>query len=261
MAVGNLVKMLNDLSKIGTQHHHNHHRNSWSNIPPTPPSPPQHHYRSMNHHKSPPPLPPQQSAIRSHNRCYGHHIPSYPPQHKPTNHQNLRPHFGPGPHGPGICPPQCGYGWLPPSHCVGSYSWMEGKSGSVPHNAVKVGVDRDGSAIFAGRAFHEGDLLPAKVAPSHGGAFVAWGGREHSKFEYEVLCSTHVGWTAAARGDVPPEAICVGQTSNGEKLYMGRVMHEGTLTPGKIQPSHGVLYIPYAGMEVSFTEYEVMVLM
>lgn len=63
---------------------------------------------------------------------------------------------------------------------------MEGNNGSVPHNAVKVGVDKDGSPIYAGRAFHEGDLLPAKVSPSHGGAFVAWGGGEHSKFEYEV---------------------------------------------------------------------------
>lgn len=41
---------------------------------------------------------------------------------------------------------------------------------------------------------------------------------------------------------------------------MGRCLHEGTQTPGKVQPSHGCLYIPFNGEEVSVTEYEVLVL-
>lgn len=36
----------------------------------------------------------------------------------------------------------------------------------VPPNAVIAGHDIDGVAIYVGRAYHEGDLIPAKVIPS-----------------------------------------------------------------------------------------------
>lgn len=48
------------------------------------------------------------------------------------------------------------------------------------------------------------------------------------------MLSNHVGWEYASGGNVPPEAIAVGQTVDGEKLYVGRALHEGTLTPGKV---------------------------
>ncbi|KAJ9578119.1 hypothetical protein L9F63_025020 [Diploptera punctata] len=57
----------------------------------------------------------------------------------------------------------------------------------------------------------------------------------------------------------PPDAIIFGTTVGRRKLYMGRVFHDGTLTPGKIHPSHGVCYIPYGGQELSFSEYEVLI--
>ncbi|XP_022192485.2 uncharacterized protein LOC111050462 isoform X3 [Nilaparvata lugens] len=154
-----------------------------------------------------------------------------------------------------------GYGWRPPAHCTGTFMWVQGMQGSVPPNAVKVGQDKDGAPIFAGRAFHEGDLIPAKINPTHNAAYVAYGGQEVAKYEYEILCSAHIGWQTAGDGNVPPEAICVGQTQCGEKLYLGRTMHDGTLTPGKIQPSHNCLYISYGGEELRFTEYEVAVLL
>lgn len=55
-------------------------------------------------------------------------------------------------------------------------------------------------------------------------------------------------------------AVEVGTTAEGgEKLYMGRAMHGGAQTPGKLQASHGCLYIPFGGAEVCLTEYEVLV--
>jgi len=41
-------------------------------------------------------------------------------------------------------------------------------------------------------------------------------------------------WQAASEGHVPEEALAVGMTKEGEKLYVGRVFHDGTLTPGKV---------------------------
>nr|CAD7412574.1 unnamed protein product [Timema poppensis] len=90
-------------------------------------------------------------------------------------------------------PPHGGHpGWHPPphgghdQHHPGPHvSWISSGSGSVPPGAVWAGKDSDGGDIYVGRASHEGDMLPAKVAPRHGGAFVSWGGEEHSKFSYE----------------------------------------------------------------------------
>ncbi|KAL1132841.1 hypothetical protein AAG570_010793, partial [Ranatra chinensis] len=150
--------------------------------------------------------------------------------------------------------------WIPPSHCRGGHRWVEGGYGEVPCHAVHAGQDQDGGPIYAGRAFHEGDLIPAKVTPTHGCAFVPYAGTEHSKRNYEVLCCEHVAWQFSQRGQVPPEAICFGRTRDGEPLYMGRVLHEGTLTPGKIHPSHGCLYIPFGGQEIRYDDYEVLVM-
>ncbi|KAK7793959.1 hypothetical protein R5R35_005821 [Gryllus longicercus] len=140
-------------------------------------------------------------------------------------------------------------------HC-----WMDGSYGGTPDGAVRAGRDRDGDPIFVGRAWHEGDLLPAKVVPNKGGAYVCWGGTEHHKDQYEVMCDASAAWVDTQGGDVPEGAVPIGQTSDGERLYMGRVMHDGALTPGKVHPSHGVCYIPYGGQELSFPQYEILVL-
>uniref|UniRef100_A0A8D8V9P8 Natterin-4 n=1 Tax=Cacopsylla melanoneura TaxID=428564 RepID=A0A8D8V9P8_9HEMI len=141
-----------------------------------------------------------------------------------------------------------------------TYAWVTSQHGRIPDDAVKVGKDADGGKLYIGRAWHEGDLLPAKVAPRHSGAFVPWGCAEHSKFEYEVLVAdSHlVSWVASSNGNVPPQALQIGRTVQGEPLYAGRVAHAGTVTPGKIHPSHGVLYIPWGGKELNFNEYEVL---
>lgn len=47
---------------------------------------------------------------------------------------------------------------------------------------------------------------------------------------------------------------------NQQFLHLGRAYHEGSLTIGKVQISHGALYIPFAGSEVSIhSEIEVLV--
>ncbi|XP_059610669.1 natterin-3 isoform X2 [Phlebotomus argentipes] len=142
------------------------------------------------------------------------------------------------------------------------YCWQFIAAGaSFPvETAVRAGRDADGSPIFVGRAFHEGDMIPAKVIPDKSIAYVAYGGEEHPKEEYEVLRTGDFVWEFAMNGEVPEGAVEVGQTVDGEKLYMGRCIYNGTQTPGKLQASHGCLYIPFDGEEVSVTEYEVLVI-
>lgn len=152
-----------------------------------------------------------------------------------------------------------GYGWVPVDQ-QHTLLWVPCSSGDpLPRGAVHAGTDKGGDPLYAGRAFYEGDLLPAKINPRHSSAYVCWGGMEHALSHYEVLCNANVAWQTAQGNHIPPNAIVIGATVNGEKLYMGRTLHDGTLTPGKIHPSHGTLYIPYNGEEVSVTEYEIMI--
>jgi hypothetical protein len=117
-----------------------------------------------------------------------------------------------------------------------------------------------------------------KVVPTHGVCYVAWGGGEHGKSEYEVLVGS-ASWVPGTGSDIPPTALpgeillksikklldlnsvffSAGETEDGEPLFVGRARHEGTVTVGKIQPSHGVCYISYAGQELGFADYEVLV--
>ncbi|CAD7015157.1 unnamed protein product [Ceratitis capitata] len=128
----------------------------------------------------------------------------------------------------------------------------------IPPFAVIGGHDCDGTPIYVGRSFHEGDNLPAKVVPSKGTAYVCWGGQEITKSHYEILVGQGYVWTTCYGGSVPPNAVRSGTTRNGEPLYIGRGHHANSLTVGKIHPSHGCLYIPFGGQEVRLSSYEVL---
>lgn len=56
----------------------------------------------------------------------------------------------------------------------------------IPPAGVYAGNDQDGSPIYIGRAFHEGDQLPAKVIPSKQAAYVSHNGVEIYKSNFEV---------------------------------------------------------------------------
>jgi len=154
-------------------------------------------------------------------------------------------------------------------HSIPQYEVLVGKPRSswvatsahapLPEGAILAGNDSDGSPIYVGRAYHDGDQLPAKVLPSKQVAYVAFGGQEHPKHQYEVLCHGNTSWIPSGHGQVPPGAVSGGHTSSGEPLYVGRAYYQGSLTPGKVHPSHGTLYIPFGGQEVGVKDYEVLV--
>ncbi|KYN04850.1 hypothetical protein ALC62_04234, partial [Cyphomyrmex costatus] len=114
------------------------------------------------------------------------------------------------------------------------YRWVSRVSSqSLPENAVTGGRDTDGSKLYVGRAFHDGDMLPAKVIPDKGVAYVCHNGEEHPKDNYEVLVQGEFAWEFCNNGEVPEDAIIAGQTADGEPLYVGRVLHSGSQTIGK----------------------------
>ncbi|KAK5650040.1 hypothetical protein RI129_001069 [Pyrocoelia pectoralis] len=183
------------------------------------------------------------------------------------------------PHPPPI---NCQFGYYPPPpnscsniappiySCGGSgpaisgqraYHWIDWNADRmVPPSAVHGGVDKDGSQIYVGRAYHEGDWIPAKVIPERHIAYVAHGGGEHTKDTFQLLCEQRFDWVPSSGGSIPMGAVEGGRTDSGEPLYIGRVWHDGAHTVGKVHPSHSCCYIPYDSQEMSFCDYEILVL-
>lgn len=75
---------------------------------------------------------------------------------------------------------------LAPPHIV---RWVPSSNGSVPPGAIPAGNTASGEPLYIGRARYMQSLTPGKVHPSHGCAYICFGGSEVSLRVYEVLCS------------------------------------------------------------------------
>lgn len=121
------------------------------------------------------------------------------------------------------------------------------------------GTNTDGSAVYVGRCFHDGDCLIAQIIPNKKYAYACHNGQEISKRNFEFLDHESVKWMPSSNGQLVGNELVGGTTFEGEKLYIGRGSHEGSIIVGKVHPSHGCLYIPYDGREVCLKEYETLV--
>lgn len=133
----------------------------------------------------------------------------------------------------------------------------------MPSRAIKGSENKDGTVVYVGRALFNGDWLPAKIIPHHSSAFISWNGTEIALkgCEAMVRCagSKHMKWQRAEGMNIPSSAIAIGRTAQGENLYAGRVYYKGSLEVGKIHPSHGICYVPFARKELAFRKYQVLV--
>lgn len=134
----------------------------------------------------------------------------------------------------------------------------------VPNDAIFVGYDDDNSKIYLGRAWHGGDLLPAilretDLLPIE--AFVPFNAKAQQvdEFDFVRMDPGTYKWEEGNGGEVPANAIIGGCTLRGETLYFGRALLHGNYVPGKVHPSHKLLYCPYRMYEINFRSYEVLV--
>jgi len=139
-------------------------------------------------------------------------------------------------------------------------SWVPCQNGYVPQNAV-----RADQRTFVIRAKHNGLWTPGKAVTGHNKAYIAFGGSEVAKNEYEVLTlsacregheSYH--WLPAAHGQVPNGAVIAGVDGDGENLYAAKSVVNGEVCCGKLKPSHQGVYLPWGGKENLLKGYEVL---
>jgi len=67
-----------------------------------------------------------------------------------------------------------------------------------------------------------------------------------------------VSWAPGSNGTAG-EGSLVGGQDNGEDMIVARGNFEGALLPGKLIPSHGVMYVPWGGEEHGLEEYETLI--
>jgi len=90
-------------------------------------------------------------------------------------------------------------------------------------------------------------------------SYVSYKKRNIARDGNEMEMKISIKFVGASGGSVPHNAFPGGQDKSGEILYIGRAMHEGSKIPGKLHPSHGVLYVAWGGREHKKTHYEVLV--
>lgn len=130
---------------------------------------------------------------------------------------------------------------------------------NIPSNA-NVGGFHERSYLYIGHSNHRGSCTPGMVSTVTKRCHIAWGGSEHRKAEFEILCNCRGKFVESKLGQVPVGAVLGGYSEVvGEPLFIGRVKVKESLIVGKVQPSHKVCYIPVGGKEVAFERYEVFV--
>uniref|UniRef100_A0A2M4CPW9 Uncharacterized protein n=1 Tax=Anopheles darlingi TaxID=43151 RepID=A0A2M4CPW9_ANODA len=111
-------------------------------------------------------------------------------------------------------------------------------NGPFPPNMVRAGIDTDGDVIYVGRAFHEGDMIPAKVIPTKNLAFVCYGGEEILKEDFEVLRYGEPDTESATDAAQPIKPDTIAATQNGQPTQKRRAKHNKNQTQPKGQPAH-----------------------
>lgn len=129
-------------------------------------------------------------------------------------------------------------------------TWIEASNGQVPPNAVVAGYENN-VTLYVGRAEVNSSIAPGSVNPQKKACFCPWGGKNHTREKYEVLC-TPGEFVPIGDGDFSTlvRGTPGGISEQGEPLYIGRARLSGQLISGKIQRSYDTCYIPHKTKEV-----------
>jgi len=138
--------------------------------------------------------------------------------------------------------------------------WVSASGGSHPGDSVRAGYD-SGETVYVARAHHEGAIVPGKLHNGHNVVYIPYNMTEVLCPNYEVLTGppAALSWIDGANGEIPPNAVQGGMEPDGEVIYIGRAIHNGTVTVGKVHESHGCCYVSYGGEELNFKQYEILV--
>ncbi|XP_072945883.1 uncharacterized protein [Epargyreus clarus] len=141
----------------------------------------------------------------------------------------------------------------------GKLRWVKMTTGDLlPIDAMIGGFENE--PLYIARALHRGSLCPGKYVKSEQEAYVAWGGQECPKNEFEILCGYDASWVKCFDNRIPENAFIAGTSEvRNEPLFIGRAQIQNDLIPGKVHMLYKTCYLPYKGREVERGVYEILV--
>jgi len=135
-----------------------------------------------------------------------------------------------------------------------------------PDSAIVGGHISDSpKPVYIGRANHNGNVHPGKVAYYDGGwhCYIGNGGKEQVYDMYEILVGApnKFKWSTIVKNLLPANAVEGGHISDSPKpVYIGRANHNGNVHPGKVAYYDGGwhCYIGNGGKEQVYDTFEVL---
>lgn len=154
----------------------------------------------------------------------------------------------------------------PPLRSVrGGIDWVRLSGGALAPSAVAAGRDGNGAPLFVCTARHEDALYPGKIRSGFEGCHIGHGGREWVVSTYSVMLASP-NWVRGTSGQVfwgpgiPPQQTAEqAGHAGGQPLFVCRAAHRGSIQVGKIGPGLDGCVFPYGGVEVTSTDYEILV--
>jgi hypothetical protein len=135
--------------------------------------------------------------------------------------------------------------------------WKKGRGLPITLDATASGYEGEKQSFIA-RAEHGGGVHPGKYVIGFG-CFIPYFGAEVLKDEFEYYTGP-VQWVKTSGHNIPANAVVGGKEQDGTLLYIGRVLYEGMMIPGKISARVGKgIYFPYNGKEIELPDYEILV--
>ena len=132
--------------------------------------------------------------------------------------------------------------------------WRKVSNGHIPSDAFNTGAKDSGRRLFVARAEHKNGMHPGRYHEGHKGAHLPYGGVEHVKHDYEILCSVSgLHWCPMHIGFLPWNAVKTGYESTGygynAPLYSVKGVVNRTEVIGKYNHEHKRAYFPYGTKE------------
>ncbi|KAL7013544.1 hypothetical protein ACKWTF_015456 [Chironomus riparius] len=143
--------------------------------------------------------------------------------------------------------------------CDESWTPYNSSTDSIPVNSIS--IDEGGAKTFVARRRHANNLIIGKFLPSLNSIFLPFMGQE-LKFEdrIELLTTNKTHQWIPFEGTIPTNAV-LGGFEGSAKLYVGRRMHEGKNTIGKVIDTTKTIYIGYFSKEYAYSDsFEILVL-
>lgn len=130
--------------------------------------------------------------------------------------------------------------------------WKTLKFGDkIPSNAVQGGYEKNGEPLYIGRAADWKNYC-GKVSPSQG-CFIPERGVEKHFTEFEILTNVEGIWVPVFDGNEEKPSSALKITDyDGEDVYSGRYLHQGSLVLGKV--FRAKTFISYRGIEWNYSK-------